>query len=225
MKLLLRIYSASCLIVVGFFGFFLIPWESLPFSGGAIAVAVGGTLFAIPAFYIIYVHRREGLELGWFLANRGGFWAITAGILGFVVLLCGTLLSVSPELFVPAFEQGSLPFRIVLVSLFWWALIFMFGYLTFMMTAKTTAHARLFRFVDVLTNGAIMLVCLGLAGVFFSLFLEVINDIAFKILIPNQWSAIWIFVGSLIAAGVIYGVIKKPSFFVENKVAGGSIKE
>jgi hypothetical protein len=70
-----------------------------------------------------------------------------------------------------------------------------------------------------------MLVCLGLAGVFFSLFLEVINDIAFRISVPNQWTAIWIFVGSLLLAGVIFGVSKDPSYFVESKLAEGSNKE
>ena len=225
MKLLLKIYSASCLIVLGFFGFFLVPWEILPFSDGVNGMVVGGTLLAVSAFYILYFHRREGLELGWLLANRGGFWAIIVAVLGFVLLLCGTLLSVSPELFVPAFEQGALPFGIVIVSLFWLALIFMFGFLAFMLTSGATASLRVFQFGEAVKNGAMMLVCLGLAGVFFSLFLEVINDIAFRISIPNQWTAIWIFVGSLLLAGVIFGVSKDPSYFVESKLAEGSNKE
>lgn len=225
MKLFLKIYSASCLIVLGFFAFFLVPWEILPFSDGVNGMVVGGTLLAVSAFYILYFHRREGLELGWLLANRGGFWAIIVAVLGFVLLLCGTLLSVSPELFVPAFEQGALPFGIVIVSLFWLALIFMFGFLAFMLTSGATASLRVFQFGEAVKNGAMMLVCLGLAGVFFSLFLEVINDIAFRISIPNQWTAIWIFVGSLLLAGVIFGVSKDPSYFVESKLAEGSNKE
>jgi len=225
MKLFLKIYSASCLIVLGFFGFFLVPWEILPFSDGVNGMVVGGTLLAVSAFYILYFHRREGLELGWLLANRGGFWAIIVAVLGFVLLLCGTLLSVSPELFVPAFEQGALPFGIVIVSLFWWALIFMFGFLAFMLTSGATASVRVFQFADAVKIGAMMLVCLGLAGVFFSLFLEVINDIAFRISVPNQWTAIWIFVGSLLLAGVIFGVSKDPSYLVESKLAEGSNKE
>lgn len=225
MKLLLKIYSASCLIVLGFFGFFLIPWEILPFSEAVNGMVVGGALLAVSAFYILYFHRREGLELGWLLANRGGFWAIIVAVLGFVLLLCGTLLSVSPELFVPAFEQGALPFGIVIVSLFWWALIFMFGFLAFMLTSGATASIRVFQFADAVKNGAMMLVCLGLAGVFFSLFLEVINDIAFRISVPNQWTAIWIFVGTLTLTGVLYGSWKPPSYFIEQNLAGESNKE
>ena len=213
MKTLLKIYSASCLIVLGFFTFFLIPWGLLPFSDAANIVTVGAVLFGLSSFYIVYFYRREGLEFGWFLANRGGFWATTSAVLGLVTILCGTLLYFWPELYVPAFEQGALPFGIAIVSLFWLALIFMFGYLSIGMVARMTAYARLLRFSDVFVNALIGLVCIGLAGLFFSLFLEVINDIAIRISISIQWKAIWIFVGALILAGMVYGFWEKPLYF------------
>jgi hypothetical protein len=217
MKTLLKFYSASCLIVVGFFTFFLIPWGLLPFSDTINIMVVGGGIVSLTAFYIAYLYRREGFELGWFLANRGGFWVITIGVLGLVIFFCGTLLFVSPNLFVPAFEQGALPFGVAIVSLFWLALIFMFAYLTFGMVARVTACVRMFLLVESLINALIALVCLGLSGVFFSLFLEVINDIAIRISVPVQWKAIWIFVGLLIAAGIIHGLREKPSYFLEEK--------
>ena len=216
MKILLRIYSASCLIVLGFFTFFLIPWGLLPFSDAANIITVGAVLLGLAAIYIQYFHRREGIDLGWFLANRGGFWAITAAGIGLVAIFCGSLLYIWPELYVPAFEQGALPFGIAIVSLFWLALIFMFGYLSVGMVARVTAHIRRFAPIDAVLNALIAFVCLGLAGVFFSLFLEVINDIAIRISDGAQWKAIWIFAGSLLVSGIAYGVWESPLKFIED---------
>jgi len=143
MKTLLRIYSASCVIVLGFFAFFMIPWGILPFSDAVNIMIVGAVLLALVAFYFFYFYRRDGMDLGWFLANRGGLWAIPIAVLGLAALICGTLLFIWPEIYVPAFEQGALPFGIAIVSLFWLALINMFAYLTFDLTAKTTAYIRM----------------------------------------------------------------------------------
>lgn len=216
MKTLLRIYSASCIVVSAFFIFFLIPWGLLPFSEAVNVIVVGSAITAFVVFYVIYFYRREGFELGWFLAHRAGFWVMTVGAIGLVLLLCGTLLFVSPELFVPAFEQGALPFGIAIVSLFWLALIFMFAYLTLGMIARVTACVRVFRFGESIINALIAIVCLALAGVFFSLFLEVINDIAIRISVPLQWNAIWIFTGLLIVAGVIHGFWENPSYHLDD---------
>ena len=217
MKTLLKIYSASCLIVLGFFTFFLIPWGLLPFSDAVNIMTVGAVLVGLSSIYIDYFYRREGLEFGWFLANRGGFWAITIAVLGFVAIFCGTLLFFWPELYVPAFEQGALPFGIAIVSLFWLALIFMFGYLSVGMIARVIANLRLLRFSDVFVNALIALVCICLAGLFFFLFLEVVNDIAIRIAVAVQWKAIWTFVGALTLAGVVYGLWEKPSFLMDER--------
>lgn len=225
MKTLLKIYSASCILVVAFFVFFSIPWGILPFSDAVNAIIIGSLFVGLAAFYIFYFYKREGVEFGWFLANRGGFWAITVILIGLTIVLCGTLLYVSPELFVPAFEQGALPFGIAIASLFWLALIFMFAYLTVGMMAKTTANVREFQFIEALINALIGFVCLGLAGVFFSLFLEVINDIAIRISVSIQWKMIWIFVGLVALAGIVYGIIEKTSRLVERDESTDAIKE
>ncbi len=225
MKTLLKIYSASCVIVLAFFAFFSLPWYVLPFSDAVNLIVFGGVIVALAGFYTLYVHRYEGLELGWFLANRGGFWVITVGILGLVLLFCGALLFALPEYFVPALERGALPFGVALVSLFWLALIFMFAHLTFGMTAKATACVRAFRFKESLVDALIGLVCLGLAALFFSLFLEVINDIAIRISVENQWRAIWIFVGLLVATGVVYGFWKEPSHFLDEDKIDAAVEE
>lgn len=216
MRTLVKIYSASCLIVLGFFVVLQLPWGLLPFSDGVNIALVGTILVGFAVYYIFYFYRREGFELGWFLANRGGFWILTIGIFGLVMLTFGAVIYAAPLYFVPAFEQGALPFGIALVSLFWMALIYMFGYLAVGMVARVVANLRLLKFIEAIINGLIALVCLGLAGIFFSLFLEVLNDILVRIGIANQWIAIWIFVGAVIIAGFVYGVAKEPSYHLDN---------
>ena len=58
---------------------------------------------------------------------------------------------------------------------------------------------------------------------FFSLFLEVINDIAIRISISIQWNAIWIFVGSMLSAGIIYGLRKNPDQLLKDDEAAEEV--
>jgi hypothetical protein len=212
MKTLGKVYAASCLVVLGFFVVLQLPWGLLPFSDGANIALVGAVLNAFVAYYIFYFYRREGFEFGWFLANRGGLWIIAIAVLGLIMIVCGGVIYFAPQYFVPAFEQGALPFGIGLVSLFWLALIYMFGYLSIGMVARVVANVRNLKFIEAAINGLIALVCLGLAGVFFSLFIEVLNDVLVRIAVATQWNLIWIFVTSLVAAGIVYGIWKEPSY-------------
>ncbi|MEO5857662.1 MAG: hypothetical protein ABIR33_01815 [Pyrinomonadaceae bacterium] len=216
MRTHVKIYSASCLIVLGFFVLLQLPWGLLPFSDGANIALVGAVLVTASAGYIFYLYRREGFEFGWFLANRGGFWILTLSALGIVMIVCGGVIYAAPQYFAPAFEQGALPFGIAIVSLFWLALIYMFGYLSIGMVARIVASVRLLKLIEAGVYSLIALVCLGMAGVFFSLFLEVLNDILVRIVVPTQWTAIWIFVTIVVAAGIAYGVWKEPSYHFDD---------
>jgi hypothetical protein len=222
MKTLVKIYTASCLVVLGFFVVLHLPWGLLPFSDGLNITLVGAAFVVFVAFYIYYFYRREGFEFRWFLANRGGFWMVGLGIIGLVLICLGFVVIVAPQYFVPALEQGALPFGIVIVSMFWLALIYMFGYLTVGMTARVVASLRVLSLGDAAVNLLIGLVCLGLSALFFSLFLEVLNDIFIRIGIDHQWTAIWIFVGAIVAAGVVYGVWKEPSYHLNDEEASES---
>lgn len=225
MKVLLKLYSISCIVVVAFFAFFMIPWGIMPFSDAVNMIIIGSILVGSTGFYTFYFYRREGLELGWFLLFRGGLWVITVACLGLAALVCGALLFIWPELFANALEQGALPFGILLVSLFWLALIFLLAWPAFGMTAKAVAYARVFKFVEFVTHTLIALVCTALAAVFFSLFLEVLNDILIRLSPSAQWKAIWIFAGLLIGLGMIYGLWKGPDFLLKDAVAADAVKK
>lgn len=212
MRTLAKVYVASCLVVLGFILVLHLPWGLLPFSDGINLAIVGSALFALAIYYTYYFYRREGFEFGWFLAQRFGFWVLGVGILGAIMVAFGLLAYASPDVFVPAIEQGALPFGIALVSLFWLSLIYLFGYLSVGMIARVVASLRLLSIGDALVNGLVALFCLGLAALFVSLFLEVLSDIMMRIGIDTQWTAIWFFVGGVVAAGVIYGSWKEPLY-------------
>lgn len=221
MKVLVKLYSISCIVVMAFFAFFMVPWGIMPFSDGINLLIIGGILVGVTGFYTIYFYRREGLELGWFLLFRGGMWVITVACIGLAALVCGALLLIWPDMFANVLEQGSLPFGILLVSMFWLALIFLLAYPAFGMAAQAAAHARELKFTQTVTTVLIAIVCTSLAAVFFSLFVEVLNDIFVRISIPMQWKAIWIFVGLLMGSGSIYGLWKGPKLVREEDENGG----
>ncbi len=217
MKTLIKLYSAASIVVVAFFVFFMVPWGILPFSDAMDLIMVGSVFAGFAALYTLYISRREGFEFGWFLTFRGGFWVITAACLGLAMLACGALLFVWPELFTPAIERGAMPFGIMLVSLFWLALIMLMAYPAFGMAAKAAACARRLKFGESAAHALIALVCAALATVFFSLFLEVLNDILIPVPVSAQWKAIWVFFGLLLGLGVVYGLWGGPKFVLETE--------
>lgn len=209
MRLLLRIYFACSVIVIGFFAFFSIPWSLLPFSDAVNVMVAGGVVTAVAGLIFARDIRSGRFEFGWFLSNRGGFWIIVAAAVGLLTLLCGTLLFVSPELFVPAFEQGALPLGMIVVSMFWIALIFLFGFLAFQMLADVIVQIRNAKIGGAVAGFAIGAFCLFLAGVFFSLYLDVINDNAIRIAEAYRWGAAWSFAAVLAAAALANGLLIK----------------
>lgn len=205
MKTLIRIYFASCLIVVGFFVFFSIPWGLLPFSDAVDVMLVGSVITAGAFAIIVYLYRSKGFEFGHFIAH-GGFWVIVAILFGLLTLLCGTLLFAAPDLFEPAFEQGALPIGMLIVSLFWMALIFLVGFLAFLSISAAVPQIRDLNFKESLFSLAIGLFCLFLTGAFFSLYLDVLNDNLIRMSEDFRSNAVWTSAGLLAGAAALHGL-------------------
>ena len=76
--------SAFCWgIVRAFFLFFLIPFEALsPAAAAVLSVSLGGGGLAWLGLYVYRLHKKEGLEFGWFLARRNSFWLAFWGAVG-----------------------------------------------------------------------------------------------------------------------------------------------
>lgn len=207
MQVLLKIYSASCLIFTAFVLFFAIPLDSLGLSASVIAMLFGGVILAALSLYVWGVHRREGFEFGWFLANRGGFRVICIGGFALGLFVCGMLARVVPNAVVPAFERGAMPIASVFVVLFWLAINYMFGYLAITMFGSLAANARKGLIKNTLHSAALALVCLGLAVLFFSLFTDVINDEFIRLTDSARRIAFWIFTAFLVFIGVVDGAL------------------
>lgn len=211
MKIILKIYSACCLIIVGFFVFFSIPFGLLPFSDAANLIVAGGLILLVPGIHLVYTVRHDGFDLGEYLARRGGFWMIVAAVFGLIAIGAGALVYAAPDNFIPAFENGALPFGILLVSLFWVALIIMTAFPAFGFIAIIAQNIVSLRFKGFFFTLLIALVCLGLSAVFVSLYLDVINDIAIRISQESQWRVIWVYFGAMIVGGTAYGLLKEPA--------------
>lgn len=216
MKILIKIYMASCLIFLAFVSFFAIPIESMGLSPSALAIAVGGVVLAILGLYVWRLHRREGFEFGWFLANRGGFWIICAAAFGLLLFVSGSLARIAPDAVVPAFERGAMPVAAVLVVIFWLALIYMFTFLSVPMFGDMAAKLKSGMIAKGIGSVLLAAVCLGLAAVFFSLFAEVINDVFVRLSENTRSTALWAFAIVVAAAGVIDGLINDERY-LENK--------
>jgi hypothetical protein len=193
MKVLLRLYSASCLAITGFFCFFLIPVESLLFAPSVTAILVGGLLMALTGGYFARMFFSNTFEFGWFLANKHGFWVIIGICLGFMIFLSGLLMYIAPDAVEPAFERGAWPVAGMLVILFWFSLIFMFGFLSFSVVGQCVAFARIRRIKSAFGTLALAVVCLAMTTLFVSLFLEVVNDVFIRVSDSTQWAIIWLF--------------------------------
>lgn len=206
MKILIKIYMASCLIFLAFVSFFAIPLDSFGVSPSAMAIALGSALIVILGLYVWRIHQREGIEFGWFLANRGGFWVICIAAFGLLLLVGGSLARIVPDAVVPAFERGAMPVSAVLVVVFWLAMIYMFAFLAVPMFGDMAAKMRAGMIKKGLTSMLIAAICLGLAAVFFSLFTEVINDVFVRLSETARSTALWAFVVVAAAGGVFDGL-------------------
>ena len=206
MKILVKIYLASCLIFLAFLSFFVVPVDTLGAAPSATAIVTGGIILAILALYIGLVHRREGIEFGWFLANRGGFWVICLAAFALLLFISGLLARIAPDAVVPAFERGAMPVAAVLVVVFWLALIYMFVFLAVPMFGDVATKMRAGMIKKALGSLGLGAICLGLAAVFFSLFTEVINDVFVRLSETARSSALWIFTFIVVAAGTIDGL-------------------
>lgn len=222
MKFLLRLFWVSLIIVIGFCFILQLPWALLPFPDAVNVVLVGSVLLAFVGYYTIYHYRREGWDLGWFLTRRAGLWVIGITVIGLVMVVCGLVLQIAPDIFLPAFEQGALPFGIALVSSFWLSLIFIFAFLSVKMVMQVVALLRIRNFAEAVINLLILIVCLALAALFVSLFLEVLSDIAMRIGEVNRSRVTWISISLILIVGFFAGSIADPKKLLDIKTEKSS---
>lgn len=222
MKVLLKIYSICCFIFIAFLILFSIPFESIPFGGAVSSLFVGSVMAAIPALYIYRLNKREGIEFGWFLAMRNGFWLVSACAVGFGLFLLGLVWLVAPHVIEPALERGSMPVAAMLVIMFWAALIFIFLFLAVFTCAQCVGYIRVKQFKRSAGTFAVAAVCLALAALFCSLFLEVINDIFITLSGTTQNTILLVFVIFAVLSGIVLGSLRNLGDLLPDEDLAGS---
>lgn len=215
--MMLKIYTASCLFLIGFFAFFSLPIDDLPIPRPVLSVTIGAAIFAGVALYIRSIHRREGFELGWFLVNRYGFLWLAVGLFGILLAIGGALFLFAPFTIEPAFEKGVWPVAGFLVVLFWLSILYFFGFISVSVTGRNTALFRTRQIRRGLLNAVLSFAMAGLAAGLFWASLGVIHDNL--VLLSDQTYSLlsWTFFGILLAVGVVVGIIKDPSELLEEK--------
>lgn len=208
MKVLFKIYSICCFIFIAFLILFSIPFELIPFGGAVSSLLLGSGMAAIAGSYIYRLNKREGVEFGWFLAEKNGFWLVSAVAVGLALFLLGIVWFFAPYAVEPALESGSMPVAAALVILFWTALIFMFLYLTVFSYAQSVGYMRIKELKSFVWGFAVATFCLALATLFCSLFLQVINDIFTTLLGRTQNIILLVFALSAFLAGIVLGSLR-----------------
>ena len=208
MKVLFKIYSICCFIFIAFLVFFSIPFELIPFGGAVSSLLFGSGMAAIAGSYIYRLNKREGIEFGWFLAEKNGFWLVSAIAVGLALFLLGLVWFFAPHAVEPALEKGSMPVAAVLVILFWTALIFVFLYLAVFCYAQSVGYLRIKELKSSVWSFAVGTVCLALATLLCSLFLQVINDIFTTLSAATQNIILIAFALLAILAGIILGSLR-----------------
>ena len=164
-------------VVVAFCVFFLIPFELMgPVAAAVLSVSVGGGLLAWLGVYIYRLNKKEGFEFGWFMIRHNGFWRLLAGAVGLALFSVGGAWLLAPRETERRLGQAAMPFAAFLVVLFWFSLIFTFLGFSLVCFAESAAYARIKDFKSGAGSFALSTFWLGLATLFCSLFLEVIDD-------------------------------------------------
>jgi len=164
-------------IVVAFFLFFLIPFEAMgPFAAAVFSVSLGGGLLFLLGRYVYRLHKKEGFEFGWFLAQKRGFWWLLLGAIGLTLFVAGGLSLFAPPQIQRQLETGAMPVAAFLVVLFWFSLIFTFLGFAFVCYAQAVGYWRIKKIKWGAGSFAVAVLWLAFATLFCSLFLDVIND-------------------------------------------------
>jgi hypothetical protein len=203
MRKILKLSVVCWGIVFAFFLFFLVPFETLSARGAAITAGAAGLIFL--AGLALYIHRlrgREGFEFGWFLAQKHGLRLIFLAGAALVLLAVSVLWFIAPPHIWQPVENGAMPVAILLVLLFWFAIIFMFLGFGVVCFAESAAYLRVKDFKWSAGSFALALFWLALGTGCCSLFLDVINDNFAAVSGRTRW---WVLI-SVAAIAAVVGV-------------------
>lgn len=162
--------------VVGF-GVVLVVLMNLPEGAVWISSALLGLLVLILLGVTIRrLDRREGFELGWFLAVKKGYWHLLAGAVGVALFLTGAAGLIAPQQMGQLIDAHAKKLAAVLIVLFWTALISTFLGWGLICFSEADGYRRLKNYKSFFYGFALASVFLVIGLIFVSLFLDVIDE-------------------------------------------------
>ena len=196
-------------IVTAFFIFFLIPFEVMgPVAAAAFSMSLGGGSLLWLGLYVYRLNKKEGFDVGWFMIAHHGLWRLFLGVVGLALFLIGGFWFLLPRETERRLGEAAMPFAAFLVVLFWFSLIFTFLGFSFVCFAQSVAYVRIKDFKSGAGSFAISTLWLGLATLFCSLFLEVIDDNFLRVSGATQNLILGLFALCVAAAGIFAGGYK-----------------
>ena len=203
--------SLVCWVVVLSFGvFFALVPDSADRLTGPILSLVLGVAFAVYVAARIYRIRKEGFDIGWFLAEQHGPWLVFLAITAIVLLLLGVVWLVAPQRFDLILDKHAMPVAAALVILFWVSLIFIFLAWALVCFSQSVGYARLKDLRSMAMSFLVGVLWMAFAALFGSLFLEVINDEFVRISAPTQHYILSAFALTATAVGLASGMFIDP---------------
>jgi hypothetical protein len=196
-------------IVLAFFIFFTIPFGLFSPTGAAITALIAGGGFLVSlALYIRRLSKKEGIEFGWLVARKHGFWLVLLAGAAFVLVLTSIIWFLAPASIEQPLANGAMPVAILLVLLFWFSIIFMFLGFAVVCFAESAGYFRLKKIWDGGGAFALALFWLALGSGCRSLFLDVIDDNFFRVSgAVRNWSLLFVAVITA-AVGLAMGLFQ-----------------
>lgn len=205
----MRILLKVCLICWGISGALIlfltfVPTTTSPTTAAVLSILIGSGFLAWFAFRLRRI-RKEGFESGFFLARQHGIRLSVLGFVGLVLFLIGALWLVAPQQTDQLFEQSAMPIAKCLVGLFWFSVIFAVLGFALACFAESVGYWRLRNFKWAAGSFALATFWLAPATLFCSLFLNVVNDVFFRLSATTQNYILALFALAAVVIGLWAG--------------------
>ena len=165
-----------------------------------VSMILGLIITTAVGFDCYRIARKEKLDSEWVLAAGKGFWRVLLILTGLSLFLLGLFAEVFPKLSDQLIENGGMTYAKVFVALFWLALISTFLGWALICFSEAFGYWRLSNFKAAFGGFALAMLW-QLFGLLFSyLFLEVVNDVFFRLSASvGNWTLVLIAVFTVIA--------------------------